>query len=664
MLIAGVAAWAVSRLLQLLSGKPSTPPVSRTTVAPSNVEPARRAWRWLLPAAAAIGVVAWLAGFPVQPVLLGVGLMAATALVAWRPVLLFVLAPAALPVLDLAPWSGRRSLDEFDMLLGLGLTVAWARVPRPSATRYPAVAGMALAFALVLVSLGVATARALWPGIAPDADAFSNPMNPFNAVRLVKAGAEALALWMLARRLRAAGADPTAAFGLGMVLGLAGTVICVLAERLSFSYLLDFASDYRVAGPFSVMSLGGAYVECFLAVATPFLLVRLLPPLTPGRFLAGAVFLVAASYALMVTYSRGGYVAMVVGVVVLLAVALVPARQRAQHVAVGVALAALAAAVAYPILTGTFAQSRLQTVSADLGTRERHWAESLQAMGDDVPTRLFGAGLGRFPEIYFWRSPQGERAGGHRLVADGDGGTALRLGVGYAYFVDQIVPVRPGSRYRLSYSVRQDGRGAALAVALCQKWIIASFECTHGTAAKGEPSPAMSSQGTWQAVTFGIAAPGVGPGRLPRPVRLTLINEGRVPVDVDRLSLIGDDGVDLIRNGDFSSGLDRWTFTSDNHLAWHTKSLPLSIYFEQGLFGVIGLIVLLLAGAWHAVRAARWGWSDGAAFLAALCAFATVGLIDTLLDAPRFLLLWLLLCVLPATYVPRGSLDARPSNRA
>ena len=199
------------------------------------------------------------------------------------------------------------------------------------------------------------------------------------------------------------------------------TVLCIVMERLAFSHLLDFSSDYRVSGPFSAMGLGGAYVECYLVVAMPFLLARILPPSGPVRLAAGALLLAGACYALLVTYSRGGYLAMVVGGVVMMLLSVAtPHRDgpKVQRLMLGLALLALAATMSYPVLTGSYAQSRLQTISADLDTRERHWRESLKAMHDDGMTLAFGTGLGRFAEAYSWASPPTERPGGHRLISD------------------------------------------------------------------------------------------------------------------------------------------------------------------------------------------------------------------------------------------------------
>jgi O-antigen ligase len=571
-------------------------------------------------------------------------------------VLLMVLVPAVLPVFDLAPWSGRRFIDEFDMLLLLLLAVAWAGVPAPP--KQVARRAEHCAFALLVLAIVVGTSQTLWPWPAADLADPGNPLSPLNSLRLAKGVLGAWGLWWMARRLQAIGANVGSAFGWGMTLGLLGTVLAILVERLAFSYLLDFGSDYRIAGPFSVMSLGGAYVECFLAVATPFLMARLLPPVSASRLAMGGGLLAAAAYSLMITFSRGGYAAMAVGVVVMLLCVLLARQQRWQRVAVITALTGLAGAVAYPVLMGTFAQARLKTVSADLNIRERHWAESLTLLDHEGLSPILGIGLGRFAEGNFWAGPEGERAGGHRLITDGDSSQALRLGAGYAYFVDQIVPVRPGEHYQLSYRVRMDGPKGSMGVALCQKWIISSFECGLGKPAAAASKPTAPTQGSWQTVAYDMVGPGAGPGRLPRPVRLSLYNSGRSPVSVDQVSLISAGGVEMVRNGGFRTGMDHWTFTSDNHLVWHTKSMFLGVLVELGLLGVVATLALLMVGAWRAGLAAWHGRPDGMALLAALCAFATVGLIDTLVDAPRFLMLWLLLCLLPSALPETSSRHA------
>ena len=82
--------------------------------------------------------------------------------------------------------------------------------------------------------------------------------------------------------------------------------------------------------------------------------------------------------------------------------------------------------------------------------------------------------------------------------------------------------------------------------------------------------------------------------------------------------------------------------TSDDHLAWHAKSLPLHVYFEQGALGLAAWALFVALGAARLVVRARRE-PAAAAVLAALAGFLAVGVLDSLIDAPRFLLLFMLL---------------------
>ncbi len=88
----------------------------------------RRTWG-LLAALPCAGVLALaVPGYPLGALWLGAGLLLAAAL-QWRwPRAWLVLVPAALPVLDLSPWTGRFFVDEFDALLAV--TVLVQRPPR------------------------------------------------------------------------------------------------------------------------------------------------------------------------------------------------------------------------------------------------------------------------------------------------------------------------------------------------------------------------------------------------------------------------------------------------------------------------------------------------------------------------------------------------------
>ena len=83
-----------------------------------------------------------------------------------------------------------------------------------------------------------------------------------------------------------------------------------------------------------------------------------------------------------------------------------------------------------------------------------------------------------------------------------------------------------------------------------------------------------------------------------RAVVISLYNPQQGTIDVDNVRLLGPDRSNLIENGDFSKGGNRWFFTTDNHLPWHIKHLWVQILFEQGWLGIVavGFAVLLAIG--------------------------------------------------------------------
>ena len=619
----------------------------------------------LTPGPTALLVLVWLAvaalvlRFPVQPLALGGALLAAGALVVWRPLLLWWLVPVAVPLLDLAPWSGRLFLDEFDLLLAVLVSAAWLRCPATD-QRLPKDRWLGAALALLVLSLLLSTLRALLPWPALDGDAFNNLLSPFNALRLLRGAAWALLLWALARRQRAAGQDVLTAFGHGTVVGLLGTVLFIMRERSAFTELFDVTHAYRVAGPFSVMNLGGAYVEGYLVSALPFLLMRLLPPLPRWRLVGHGLLLVGTVYAVMVTFSRSGYAAMLIGLgLVLLWVLAWGARRQPEGGGGGgvgrglgrtaaLLLAGVVCAVAWPVWMGPYSQSRFAAVDRDLVTREIHWAESL-ALIDKGPTALLlGMGLGRYPALNLLQSTPAERTASYRLLQE-DGHPVLRLGNGQPIYLEQIVPTQPGQHYQLQVRLRSRSAQSTLTVHLCEKWLISSDRCAQAV---------FSPKGTldaWQTLTLPLSSGRVGePGpRVDRQVKLALSLGGPATLDVAAVSLRSADGGELLQNGGFEHGLDRWFFTSDHHLAWHAKSMPLAVLFDQGLLGVLALGGLLLLALGRAGRDAWTGHASAVPLLAALAGLSAVGAVDSLIDVPRFLMLWLLLCCFAAGRIGR-----------
>ncbi len=617
---------------------------------------------------AGFGVAPWLAGlalplvavwawlFPAFPLTL-LGLLAAAGLVVWwRPALALAILPAAMPALDLAPWSGRFFLDEFDLLSAVCLALAFARVP---ATGRPhrGVSALNLAFGLLALSLAISTLRALLPWTPPDANSFSSYDSPYNALRIVKGAVWAWLFVGLYRRVQARGEGAASLFGKGMAIGLLLTVAWILWERITFVGLFDFASVYRVSGPFSAMHKGGAYVECYLAAASAFVVVPLLHRWRRAVLIPAALLLAGAAYAVAVTYSRNGYAAMAVMLVVALAGGLRWRGASWRDLAIGLAALLVVVGAAAPIVVGPYARARLSHSTHDFEVRRAHWADALAMRHDGWATSWFGEGIGRFPDLHYWRSREPVHAASYGLKRE-SGRDFLRLGPGATLYVEQIVDPPPGADVVLSAELRAPVGPAALTVALCEKWLLTSRNCSFGEAVA---NPETGKAGAWQHAEVHLRVPPQAPTPWPfHPlVKLALLTPGEDhTLDVRGLRLQIAGGDNLLANGDFGAGLDRWFFSTDVDPPWHIHSLPVAVLFDQGWFGALAWGWVLGLAVARGVRFARAGRAESAAALAALGAFLFSGSLNTLIDAPRFLWLLLLLLWLAADGEPAQARDA------
>jgi hypothetical protein len=716
----------------------------------------------------ALALLAWVAwgvhGFPVAPFWLGLALAAyALALARWRDAWLLVV-PIALPLLDLAPWSGRIFFDEFDLLVLTTIAILYGR--DSPGQRLPGLwtPGERL-ITLIAASYLVSTVVGLWPPPPVDANAFASYLSRYNALRVAKGFLWAWLLWPhLAAALRERPAEARRLLGAGLVAGLGGVGLFVLWERgvllglweardryQALAPLLDFTGSYRVTGPFSATHTGGAALDGYLLATLPFAAAGVLYARGLTARLAGLGVLALGTYAVAVTFTRttyaafavaiaagavsvglcgrartsgsgknvaaglamaglgtaalvvayrfGGYtglaaaaltltlaaaagyllaerarraallsaagVATVLGAYLLVgafrssrwgglvgppaltlgvalaaglsAAATIAGRHAARHLAPQTAIVALLAAgvvwaVGVPALGGYRMQARLADVVSDSRTRAGHWQDVIALRQPGLLPSLLGEGTGRFPAAYLWGRAGSGKIATYEVTREGDR-PYLRLGSGDFNLV-QRVAARPATAYRLRVSARAADDGATLVVQLCHKHLLYSERWVPDCRGHTVQVPRGDA---WQDIEQVVDSGSLGArGWLSWPVTLMLHNGSGQTVDLRGMQVLAPDGQDLVHNGDFARGLDRWFLVSDfEHLAWHAKNLFLHLWVEQGWLGLAAFTAALLVACARLLARARRGDLDAVPLLPSLVGVAVAGLTDTLVDAPR-----------------------------
>ncbi|MCG5497524.1 hypothetical protein [Ectothiorhodospira variabilis] len=493
---------------------------------------------------------------------------------------------------------------------------------------------------------------------------------PYNALRLAKGVFWALLLWpffAVGSRDRAAAFDR---FALGMVLGLAAAILAVLWERLIFPGLHDYSTEYRAVGLFSDVHTGGAFLEGYLVAAAPFLLIMLF---WRARWfwwpLAGVLFLLTA-YAVAVTFARAGYAGLLVVVMVVLASALWRLGAQPRALAGGALAAVIVGAGGIYMLTHV-AQDRFMSertergqVESDWQTRMEHWGYAVDPVMQGLRSAVFGLGVGQFPRVYFWDSMTDERStpAVHSLT-EGGGSARLNLFPGGDQRFMQAVSLYPSTEYEVRVVGESLGEHWRLQVAVCELWVLYPWRCvTRNLRAEADDGRQLLE------ATLVTREPLTRFSFSERPTKLIVRNTSSSHgMILDAVSLQDPSGRELLANGDFSSGLDRWFFTSDDHLAWHIKNMGLQVLFEQGVIGLLLWAALVALALWGALRQGidprPQGWA-GVMVLAALLSFLTVGMFDSLLDAPRMGTLFFLLIFLAllAPEPPQSSPPPRPQR--
>jgi hypothetical protein len=323
--------------------------------------------------------------------------------------------------------------------------------------------------------------------------------------------------------------------------------------------------------------------------------------------------------------------------------ALVGYRTRAREFWLNTWSAFLAFAVicmfAIPSVGGYRMQERLDDVSQDTAIRMDHWLETVRLMEGGWRNYVFGMGLGTYPRLYYLEAKSPESKTSYRI-----GGDAMRqwIELGAAsYNMTQKIPLQPHTHYELSFLMRTRAATGMVTINLCQKYIVIS---EHAGPCNFRFEAQADSPGRWVKKTYAFDSGTLG-AEVPAywPITLMLTTSVVPPVELTDIEL-SDGRTNIVANGDFSNGMDRWILISDfEHLAWHIKDLYLEIFFETGAVGLILYLFTLGVAFTRAFVLARQQDVVGLAAIGAFSGFSVVGVVGSLLDNPRPALMFFIL---------------------
>jgi O-antigen ligase len=546
--------------------------------------------------------------------------------------------PTVLPALDLGQWTGWLYLGESDLFILITIAVLLVLPPAPR-TGLPLTRFALFALLLSIFTYGASIAVGLWlvPAVPTD-----NPyLSAWNALRIAKGFFLALALFPFLRRDILLRTNTLEWFGAGMISGLLLVAAGIIVERAVFASLFDFSGEYRVSAAFTSMHIGGGHIGAYLAMAIPFLSLCVIGE--RAGLLVGAVLSTIAGYALAVTFARTAYAATILAVVISGVGWAVAARRARQSHAMrpllgGLAIAAFIGAAA---LGSPFMHERLANADAGLAGREANWISGLSVHNADLATALVGMGLGTFPRVYRSRAIDAPVPTDFVVRhADGRSWLVIRPGPSSFYFGQKVGVTATGS-YTLLVDLRAPNGAATVSFGLCEKLLLYSDNC-RSVAFTVTPGEWRHERAILQVDR--LTAPALF-GLIRRPVELSFsIGGPNATAEITGVRLLDAQQNDLVHNGEFAQGSDRWLFTSDDHRAWRIFDQPLMVWFEQGAFGLAAYLCLCAAALLGLWRAISVGNRTAAPFIAAIAGYLCSGFFDFLLEAPRLSTLFYLFC--------------------
>ncbi len=624
---------------------------------------------WLVALACLVGGSALAWHHPLWPVLCLAALWLWAGLVFWRPGVWLWVVPAAMPVLNFSPWTGWLVFEEFDLLLLGTLAAAYAHMAwtaRAHQTTKLPNGQLHRGLNALLAAMAMLGLLSLWRGFADAGgfrfDWFAGYTDALNSWRVFKSLGFALLFFPLLRWHAADDGNlAVRRLAQGMVVGLALVTLAVLWERAAFPGVFDFSANYRTVALFWEMHVGGAAIDVYLAMSSPFVLWALVNTRRPLVWLMLALLAVLTAYACLTTFSRGVYLAVALPLLALVWMqwrqrrVLPPGGRLVWRARANAALSVLVLLeVAAVLVGGSFMAERLTRAGPDLSSRVEHWRHGLDLLASPADW-LLGKGLGRLPANYAAKAPKGEFPGtvSHRVEPQPGQprnafvtlhGPKTRPAASGGFALTQRVEGLAGMAHQARFDVRVE-KMTRIEVSVCERHLLYDRRC-QAARVRVKPVEALG-QVTWQPLTVTLRGDAFANDAW-HDARLLMFSVSVINVagaaDIDNVTLTGQGTAQLLGNADFSAGMAQWfPAAQSNFLPWHLDNLYLEVLVERGLPALLLLLAVVL-GAMGSLWRGPGRHLPLAPFLAAsLVAVLLVGLVSSVMDVPRVAFLFLLL---------------------
>ena len=237
-----------------------------------------------------------------------------TAFVFYQPSVFLLVIPALLPIIGFAPWTGWITFEELDLLILASATGGYAR--HACDREQVSTQRVSLVLLVLATLMSASVLISMFRGFS-DAGGFvfgwfQGYDGPMNSVRIGKSFFLALLLAPLISRLQHTATNTSRKLAVGAAIGLGTASLAALWERLAFTDLLNFSSDYRTTALFWEMHVGGAALDGWLLLTVPFSIWALRNARSTWHVMISLGLILLAGYASLTTFSRGVYLALIV----------------------------------------------------------------------------------------------------------------------------------------------------------------------------------------------------------------------------------------------------------------------------------------------------------------------------------------------------------------